>query len=725
MRVLFNKVIFQNAENGYCIFRYSVNHDDDLYKRSKHTLYDREVLITATGYYLPTAKSVEFDIEGSWVKDKYGESFAVTSFAPVVPTTEAGLIAFLSSGLIKGIGPKTARAIVQVFGLDTLTVLERSPEDLLAIKGISQKKIDKIITSYQNSRIMRDIISFLAPHNISINKITQIFRAFGNDSLRIIQSNPYRLQEIDGFGFKTVDAIARHINIAPNDTRRIAAAICYALEDCQNSGNLYLEKQEFHKSVERILNEGYTEAAADADEIMAVVKALLTAGEIVEDDDCFYMADCYRAETQAAKEIARLQRGNGYRAVITEEDIENTERALGIKLAEKQKEALVMCLQNNVSIVTGGPGTGKTTTLKAILHLYGSKIAQDVVLMAPTGKAARRMEESTGIPAKTIHSTLNIYSDAASENDDSETDGSFFVVDEFSMVDMFLAQRLFSAIPTGAKVLLVGDPDQLPSIGPGNVFRELITCGALPVTVLNVIYRQAGTSPIVANATKINEGDTSIEFGSDFYLSYASNDISAANSVQKLYLRGVDVFGADNIQILSPYRKRSEAGVDRLNEEIQKIVNPESPRKNDVQYGKRVFRVGDRVMQIKNHEGISNGDVGVIEAINRDDDDEVEVVVSFSGNKVVTYEREDLEMLDLAYATTVHKSQGSEYRVIILVMLQSFHVLLKRNLLYTAVTRAKEKVVIVGHKEAIDTCIRKNDIDKRNTRLGERVCDCM
>lgn len=724
MRVLFNRVVYQNAENGYCIFKYSVKHDDEFYQQAKLGFFDKEKIFTAVGYYLPTASSVEYDFEGEWVKtEKYGYNFEVTSYAPVVPTSETGLIAFLSSGLIKGLGDKTARLIVKTFGMRTLSIFDNSPEELLSIKGISRKKLDKIINSYKSSHAMRDLVSFLAPHNISIHKITQIYQEYGNDSLQIIQQNPYKIQQIDGFGFKTVDAIARHINIAPNDQRRIEAAIEYVLEEAKKNGHLYLEGRELYARVSVTLNEGYAEVVADGDEIKTVVDAMLSSSLIVTDDGAFYLKSCYEAEYHAARHIVRLQKAKGKRIAVTKEDIADTEDALGIALADKQKSAIVMCLQNNVSIVTGGPGTGKTTTLRAVLQLYKKSLKGDIVLMAPTGKAARRMEESTGLPASTIHSALNIYSDDFALTSSSTIKGSFFVIDEFSMVDMFLASRLFSMIESGAKVLLVGDPDQLPSIGPGNVFRELIGCGVIPVATLDVIYRQAENSPIIFNATQINAGNNRLKFNSDFYMAPATQDTAAADAVIRFYKRALEIYGADNVQVLSPYRTKSEAGVNRLNEQIQAVVNPPIIGKREIQHGRKLFRLGDRVMQIKNNNGISNGDVGVISAIDIDEDDEPEVVVSFSGNRTEKYERESLDMLDLAYATSVHKSQGSEYKVVILVMLQSFYVLLKRNLLYTAVTRAKEKVVVIGEREALDICIRRNDIDKRNTRLGNRIVE--
>ncbi len=724
MRVLFNKIIYQNAENGYCIFKYSV-HDDAYYKQCKRTFFDKEKVFTAVGYYLPTATSVEYDFEGEWVKtDKYGYNFEVTSYAPVVPTTELGLIAYLSSGLIKGVGEKTARLIVDTFGMDTLHIFENSPEQLLTIKGISQKKLNKIINSYNSSHAMRDIISFLAPYNISIHKIMQIYREFGNDSLKIVQANPYKLRCVEGFGFKTVDAIARHINMAPNDSRRIEAAVQYALEEKQRNGHLYLEEHVLFDVVDNTLNEGYEEPVAEKSEIRSVINAMVASSVVINDDGCFYLEASFNAENNAAKQIDRLLSAKGKNFTVTEDDIKDVEQTLGITLAEQQKKAVVMCMKNNLSILTGGPGTGKTTTLNAVLYLYKKYSKGNIVLMAPTGKAARRMEESTGIAASTIHSALNIYSDDFNTVSTSTLKGAFIVVDEFSMVDMFLASRLFSMIRSGAKVLLVGDPDQLPSIGPGNVFRDLIGCGAIPVTVLDVIYRQTGNSPIIVNAAKINKGDTRILFNSDFGLISDDNDVSSAKLVLQAYKSALDIYGMDNVQILSPFRTKSEAGVNRLNEEIQKIINPASPKKKELQYGKRVFRVGDRVMQIKNRNGISNGDIGYVSKIVVDEDGDSEMRVVFSGNRTELYEREDLELLDLAYATTVHKSQGSEYKVVILVLLKSFYNLLKRNLLYTAVTRAKERVLIIGQREAIDICIRRNDIDKRNTKLGERVCLC-
>ena len=726
MRVRFLKSVYENHENGYCVFRYTTK--DDIGEPSsapkQQSLFAIETVLTAVGYYLPSAKNIEYEFEGVWVNnEKFGRQFEVTSYESFVPDTKEGLISFLSSGLIKGIGKKTARTIVNEFGLDTINVIENNPDELLKIKGISKNKIEKILDSYQTSRALKDVISFLAPYDIGINKIMRVYKTFGPRTINIIKTNPFSLCEVEGFGFKTVDAIARKVKFAPNAKERIQTAAIYLLNDAQTSGHLFLEKREFRNKLFSLLNDAFETPCVSQKEADDAVINMINTGILMTDEDAIYTKRCFEAEGNATVNVVNMLLSKSYNKSPREKDIKDVENALNIRLADKQKEALSMCLENNFSIITGGPGTGKTTTLRAILSLYRNYFNDKILLMAPTGKAARRMEESTGIPANTIHSTLKLKADESIDDEDGEViKNTFIVVDEFSMVDMFLANALFRHIGKGSKLLLVGDPDQLPSVGPGNVFRELIESGVIPVTVLDVVYRQAETSPIVANATKINTGDCSIEYGPDFELVQTADDEEAKKEIIERYSEYVATYGIENVQILSPYRTKSEIGVNRLNEEIQCIINPSNEKKKEVRFGSHIFREGDRVMQIKNTEHASNGDVGVISQIDIDEDDEeLTVTIIFSGNRKLFYAKEDLEHLDLAYAATVHKSQGSEYNVVILAMTTTFYIMLKRNLLYTAVTRAKDKVVIIGQNKAVLTAIRRNDIDKRNTKLGAKI----
>ena len=709
------------------MFRYIIQEKNNNSKQL--SFFTQETIITAVGYYLPTAKSVEYEFQGEWIKsEKYGRQLQVTSYEPIIPDTKQGIVGFLSSGLIKGIGVKTARAIVDKFGLDAIKIIETNPKQLTEIKGISEKKLEKILSSYEANRALKSVVTFLAPYNIGINKIMRIYKFFGPATVSIIQENPFELCRINGFGFKTADEIAKKINFLPNDERRIKAAANYILEDSQLSGHLFLEKRDFRNRLITLLNEGFDIPCVIQKEADNAVVNMINEGTLCTDTDSIYTKKCFEAEGLTAQKIVDVLLAEKKHIIPSEQDIREVEQSLNIRLAEKQKEAVIMCLESGFSIITGGPGTGKTTTLKTILALYRKYVNGDVLLMAPTGKAARRMEESTHIPASTIHSALCLSADEDTDEEDIKDSGrkdpitnTLIVVDEFSMVDMFLAHSLFQRIGKGSQILLVGDPDQLPSVGPGNVFRELIESRVIPVTVLDVVYRQAETSPIIKNAAKINTGDYSLEYSDEFSLIRSTSDEDAKKKIITSYSEAIKNYGMDNVQVLSPFRTKGEICVNQLNEEIQNLVNPPSKNKKEFQYGKRTFREGDRIIQIKNNKYASNGDVGVLVAIEKDEDDELVFVIDFSANRRVFYAKTNLEYLDLAYAVTVHKSQGSEYSVVVLAMTNSFYIMLKRNLLYTAVTRAKNKVVIIGQEKAVLTAIHKNDIDKRNTKLGEKI----
>lgn len=720
MRVSFVKEIYKNEENGYCVFKY-VAETDSLPENIREGYFSLWQEITAVGYFLPSNKKIDYEMEGMWKKDKYGFSFVVTSFEDVVPENKEGIIAYLSSGLIKGVGEKTAKLIVGRFGLKTMEVFENSPEDLLEIKGISKGKLEKIINSYQSTKTVKALVAFLKPYGITTNSILRIYRKFGTGAMHVIQENPFLLCDVEGFGFKTVDDIAENLNYPPDGEKRIESSIIYSLDQAKRNGHLYLNYDVLIEDAFGLLNKKFNRVVVQKKEIESAVNKLSDLEVLVVENKAVYKYSCHHAEENAAFNIRRLLKANGERYFVSSDEIEALENYFEMTFAEKQKKAISMCLANNISIVTGGPGTGKSTILKAVLRLYQTFSRGEAALLAPTGKAARRMEECTGFPASTIHSALCLHSDEDESFGGSALDASLVVVDEFSMVDMSLAKNLFSSIRSGAKVLLIGDPDQLPSVGAGNVFRELINSHEIPTTVLDVVYRQSGVSKIITNAVKINTGKQDLEYDETFSLTQISSETKAADEIVKMYVEEVKKVGIENVQVITPLRKKGEACSNALNKKIQAILNPALSLHKEIQIGERFFREKDRIMQIKNNDFASNGETGEIISISPNEDDEPIITIRFSSGRVAQYTTEDMDIIDLGYATTVHKSQGSEYKTVILAMLSSQFIMLKRNLLYTAVTRAKENVFIVGDKPAISMAIKKNDIDKRNTKLAERL----
>ena len=718
MRVSFVREKFKNSENGYCIFVYRAEACDVPESvRGYNMGFWQE--ITATGYFLPNNKKIEYELTGAWVKTKYGYSLSVTTYEDVVPQSNRELVAYLSSGFIKGIGEKTAKLIVDHFGKNTMLVFDNCPDRLLDVKGIGREKLGKIIESYQSTKVMRDLACFLTPYGISKNVVMRIYKHFGNESMHIVKQDPFKLCEIDGFAFKTVDKVAANLSCPADGKGRIECAITFSLDKAKAEGHLYLTRKALVDKAYSLLNERFEpEEAVKREQVEQNLDSLLTENKLVDDNGAVYKEKCYHAEVAGAYNLRRLILAKNHKYNVTENDICKVEKIFGMEFANKQKEALSMCFANGVSIITGGPGTGKSTILKAILKLYKDINNGKIVLLAPTGKAARRMEECTGIPANTIHSTLAIRSD----DDDGtyDIDADFVVVDEFSMVDMSLAKSLFSKIRSGTKLLMIGDPDQLPSVGAGNVFRELINSKVIPTTVLDVVYRQSGISKIVSNAVKINTGNTYLDYDETFSLLETASDEEAFDEILNIYQKEVKRVGIENVQVLVPYRQKAYVCVDNLNKSIQAIRNPPSEKK-EICYGNHIFRVGDRIMQIKNNDYASNGETGRIVSIEPDENEDIAIEIAFSSGKTVFYGVDDMDIIDLGYATTVHKSQGSEYKTVIMAMLNSHFIMLKRNLLYTAVTRAKDKVVIVGNKKAVSTATRTNDIDKRNTKLASRL----
>lgn len=722
MKCRFVKTIYHNKDNGYCVYVYHTE-DPDVPDAAKSQFYKgKGAQFTAVGSYLPDSDAVEVDLLGKWTKSSYGLQLKVEKYEEFLPQTTEGITAYLSSGMVKGIGPKTAELIVKRFGTRTLDVLENYPDSLLEIKGITRKKLDAILQSYQSSHALRDLAVYLTPFNVSTKKIQKIYEKYGSRALNIVKKQPYMLCKISGFGFLTVDEIARANRSPLNDPMRIEGCIKYCMEQEAQEGNLYQEKELFQSRVYGQLNHGFDKDVVTEAEVSKELYRLVSEKVLCYEDGMLYPAKYHRYECGAAKDLARLLLQASEVPVNIDFLIAEAQKDLNVVLSEKQKEAVRNAFSNLVSITTGGPGTGKTTVEKVELYVNEKLGGRNVLLTAPTGRASRRMTESTGKDAYTTHSALGMTGD---EDDEAITeemlDADFIIADEFTMSDMRLSYVFFSHIRKGARLVLVGDVNQLPSVGPGNVFRELVMCGIIPVTVLDTVFRQAEGSRIPANAQKMQDNITSLDYGDDFVFIPAKDAAEASNKVAELYQELAMTHGTDYVQVLSPYRKSGDAGVNALNERLWEMVNPKRSGVPEIRAGKNTFRVGDRIIHNKNKNSVSNGDIGYVSGIFKDEDGADMARLEFSDGRTVEYNSDDLGMVEHAYATTVHKSQGSEYPVVLLPWLPAFYKMLRRNILYTAVTRAKEKVVIIGSKQAIYMAIHNTECDKRNTQLGKRV----
>ena len=673
----------------------------------------------AVGYCLPTSDKVRYNMTGKWSKSqKHGIQFEVERYEEVITPTREGIIAYLASGQIRGIGKKTAERIYDTFGQETLHVLDQEPKKLLTVRGISEKKLRKIVDSYLANRGARDVIAFLAPHGVSPSRAVRLYREYGEETMDIVRNHPYRLCELAGIAFRTADKLAMSMGIDPLSPERIDQALLYTLTDAETKGHLCLEKHAFLKECLKLLD------TAGMTQDMAASRAvrLIQEDRLVTYGDSVFKAKTAGIEESLAYEIVRKMRGSVEEYPDLDDSISGEERVLRFRLAPEQREAVKMGLTSKLCVITGGPGTGKTSVQRALLDLYKKRFpAARIVCCAPTGKAARRMEQSTGVPSATVHRVLGLIANEDGQYGDPETlDADLVLVDEVSMLDVYLAEKLFRSIPATARLILVGDSDQLPSVGPGAVLKEIIACGRVPVVRLDQVFRQKNGSRIAANAKLIRHGNLSLEYGPDFEF-YDSTDMSvSAEIIESLYLQETARCGIDNVVLLSPYRQKTETGANALNQRLQGKVNPPADGKMDAVHGQRRFRTGDKVMQIKNCEDINNGDVGYITSITGTQTESV-IRIDFGDGRLVDYENADLDMLDLGYACTVHKSQGSEYKSVIINLQCAHSVMLVRPLIYTAITRAKEKVLIVGERRALCTAIRRIDTEQRGTKLAQRI----
>lgn len=676
--------------------------------------------VKAVGYCLPTADKMRYELHGHWSRNpKYGIQFEVENYDEVIEPTKDGIIAYLSSGQIKGIGPKMAERIYDMFGLQTLNVLDKEPEKLLAISGISSTKLQKICDSYLASRGARDVVAFLTPHGITPNRAVKLYKEYGERTMQIVRDHPYQLCEIAGIGFKTADRIAMNMGFSPLSTERVDEGILYTLTDAEGKGHLCMEKHSFIQACLKILD------TPQLTEDMVANRAarLIYGGKLVSYQGNVYRSKTAYAESNLAKLLARqLQSIQKYNYNDLEAQLDAEEQTMKLKLAPEQREAVKMALTNGLSVITGGPGTGKSLILRAILDIYRTNNPhKEICCCAPTGRAARRMEQSSGCDASTIHKALGLLAgDDGEYGEPHELDADLILVDEVSMLDIYLAGYLLGAVKSNAQVVLIGDSDQLPSVGPGAVLSEMIVSGRIPIVRLDKVFRQNEGSRIAVNAKLIRHGNLDLEYGSDFVFVESINIVDSATKIVELYLQEIAKYGVDNVAMLSPYRQKTETGVNALNEVLRDKVNPPDASKEEVTCGKRKFRSGDKVMQIKNYEDVNNGDIGYIKRIFRYGDDTT-VCVDFGDGRTKEYDSSQLDMLDLGYASTIHKSQGSEYKSVILNLQCAHHIMLTRPLVYTAITRGKEKVNIVGERRALCISIKRTDTEKRGTCLAKRL----
>ena len=714
---ILERIVFENTETGYTIARLSSRE------------YPGE-LITVVGNVASINAGESLLLKGWWGNNpKYGRQFQIDSYETVLPATIVGLRKYLGSGLIKGIGPVMASRIVTQFGMDAMDVIEKSPEKLKSVPGIGKKRIDMIVRAWEEQCEIKNVMLFLQSHNVSTAHAAKIYKTYENQAIPIVRENPYRLaDDIYGIGFKTADTVAQKLGVDPESPNRVKAGIKYVLSENADDGHVFLHKDELILACQDILNlsTGAIERAitelTDKKEVIAEKTKPLDS---TQSQERIYLAPFYYAEIGVANRLLRLLSRDLPQPNLESINcsIDRIEKSMGMSLAENQREAIRTVLTSAVTILTGGPGTGKTTTTIGMLQLFEA-VGMQVMLTAPTGRAAKRLSETTGREAKTIHRLLEFSPQVNGFKRDSnnplETD--VVIIDEMSMVDLVLMNSLLKAVPLRATLIMIGDMDQLPSVGAGNVLKDFITSGQITTVRLTKVFRQAQQSMIVMNAHRVNRGDFPHVTGQpdrNFFFIEEEDPETAVEVICDLVHRRLpqhyDLHPLDDIQVLCPMR-RGVIGSENFNKRLQEKLNgnPE-----EVIRGGRSFRVGDKVMQVRNNYDyeVFNGDIGRITDV-----DAIEKLVTIKfPEKKVAYDISDLNELVLAYGITVHKSQGSEYPAVVVPLMTQHYMMLQRNLLYTAITRAKELVLVVGTKKALNIAIRNNKVTERNTYLAERL----
>lgn len=737
-------ITFRNEDNGYTVL----------------TLLSgkKEIKCTGTFGYIGEGEYVE--IEGEEVfHDIYGEQIKVISYEIIPATDEFSIKKYLGSGAIKGLGAVLADRIVERFGEDTIRIIEEEPERLAEIRGITTRKAMDICKQVEDKKDMRDIMIFLQGYGISPALANKIYTLYGTKVYDIIKTNPYRLaDDVAGVGFKTADEIARRAGVEVNASVRIKSGMCYALADASTSGHTYLPKEQLAQRTINLLGLRDQYMSADGTYNMDLLDNCFTELILekklilkeIDDVEGVFLSTFYYTELNIARMLLELNIETTEDGYIMGIKLDTIEKLTGVQLDELQRKAVIETQNNGVSVITGGPGTGKTTTINAIIQMFETD-GLEVSLAAPTGRAAKRMSEATGHKASTIHRLLEVsgggdevtaddLSARFGRNEQNPLETDVIIVDEMSMVDTFLIHALLKAITIGTRVVFVGDVNQLASVGPGNVLKDIIDSGQFSVVKLTKVFRQAGESGIVVNAHKINAGQQVALDNStgDFLYIERENAQMALNAtigLLKTKLPGYVGAKEQDIQVLTPMRN-GILGVNSLNEQLQKFINPPSPDKSEKEIAGTIFREGDKVMQVKNNyqlsweqrsasgrifdtgSGIFNGDMGIVTKINNTTN-YIEVV--FDDDRYVTYDTKQAEELELAYAITIHKSQGSEYPAVIMPLVSGVQMLMTRNLLYTGVTRAKKCVCIVGRKEMFEAMIANEDQHKRYSGLKWQI----
>ena len=702
IRAVIEHITYQNSENGYSILKGKVKDHNDL--------------VTLVGTMLEVPVGSVLLCEGDWKIDrKYGKQFIVQSFEEVMPATVYGIEKYLGSGLVKGIGPKFAQLIVRQFGTDTIEVIETDIERLYEVPGIGKKRVEKIRESWEKQKDIKNVMLFLQGYGVSTAYAAKIYRCYGKESIDKVNENPYRLaDDIWGIGFKTADGIANKMGYEKNDLRRCKSGLTYTLSQLSDEGHVYAEQEQLLKSAMELLE-------ADQDPMVQAMKEMVETEQLIMDGDVIYLPPFYYAEIGTANNLKGLMNCMGKKAAPIQPNMEAITLQTGIEYDEVQVAAIRQAVNSKVMVLTGGPGTGKTTTTQGIIAAL-KPMGYSILLAAPTGRAAKRMSEATGMEAKTIHRLLEYNpADGYKRNDENPLEGDVLIVDECSMIDILLMNNLVKALPETMHLILVGDIDQLPSVGAGNVLRDIIDSERVPVVRLTRIFRQAQTSRIVMSAHAINEGKfPDISNGKDTDFFFIKNDDADAvataivDLVKNRLPKGYHM-PLSKIQVLTPMQ-RGVVGSANLNLILQEALNP---TKEGLSRGGYNFRKGDRVMQIRNNydKEVFNGDLGYIESVNQEDRT---LMVNFE-ERLVEYEVSELDELSLAYATTIHKAQGSEYPIVVMPVLMKHYVMLQRNLIYTGITRAKKVCVLIGSTKALAYAIHNLTVSNRNTKLKERL----
>jgi len=700
-----DRITFHNPDNGYTIAQLSPEEGGEP--------------VTVVGPMPAVSEGETVEVQGQWTTHpRYGRQLKIETCRPVLPTSLEGVERYLASGQLPGIGPVTARRIVERFGEQTLDVIDENPKRLLRIPGLGRKRVKQITEAWREQRQIREVMVFLQAHGVGAGHAVRIFRQYGEEAVDVVRTNPYRLErDIRGMGFLTADHIASQLGLASDSPERIAAGIRFMLNQAADDGHVYLPEKE-------IVERGGQLLGVDPALLAPAIEALRADGGLCSGDEGrHYLPHLYRAEEAVAAALGALQRDDRGEAIVG--PVAGEEGADGdLELSAGQLDAVAMAMREKVMVLTGGPGTGKTTVTRSILRsLEGADLT--VALCSPTGRAAKRLSEATGREAQTIHRLLEFLpAEGRFRRDEGEPlEADALIVDEASMIDLLLMHSLVRALLPTARLILVGDVDQLPSVGPGHVMRDIIDSGCVPVARLTQIHRQGADSQIVVNAHRVNRGECpplQNRRDGDFFVVEEEDPERAAAAIEDLCGRRLPAHGSydpvGDIQVLTPMY-RGEVGAVRLNQRLQQRLNP-SGRVHRI--GERELRVGDKVLQVRNNydKGVFNGDLGRIAFLDPEDQN---LSVTYEGGAHVTYEFAELDDLMLAYAISIHRSQGSEFPVVVLPLSTQHWVMMQRNLLYTAITRARDLLVIVGSRRALQRAVSNDQVARRYTALAARL----